>query len=799
MKKWIIIIITLLAVIGLSVSALAGTTETYELNVEYDYEAAEKLLEILNAYRESGDAWVLDSKGNKVDLGALPAITLDETLTDAAMQRASELVISFSHTRPDGSLCFTVNNTVMAENVGIYYSSPEAMFAAFAEEYESYANQGHRRNMLDANYAYVGIGVVRYKGQWFWSMDFSRRAPETEEAPERRTNDTPAVINVNPESSEVKQTVKTSTSYMQVREGESKALPVVYLVMGSARVGELENAVWTCADPSLAAISGKQVTGLKQGNTTLTYSANGVTRSITLAVLEPKTTPTPEPTATPAPEPTATPVPEPTATPVLEPTETPAAKPEAAPTAKPTAEPAAEPETASETESETAPEAEPTAESETESTPAPEEKPAEVPADDPEQAPAEAPETKPEEQPAEEPAADPDPNPAETPTEAPATEPAGTPSGKVDPSSCAHTRIRSRDDVAATCVKEGRRTYTCRDCGYTWTEKIPVNPDHHKLAPSEMNSDCGRAFRVYYCANGCGYWYKAEQIRGGDRCSWGPVQVTVPATAESEGSGTQKCVYCGETRTVTISRLEVCSHANRDRRVTQEATCWREGTGEEYCTDCGQVLSTFSIRKAEHKWESQGERIREATCETNGQINYPCVNYDHCRNVLADCETLAPLGHEWQLNAGGQYVCSRCGKEKPAEVTPETDPHDEPGEPEPVGEDESGCAHANTAKRVTEESTCWKAGMEEEYCTECGKVICVRALPLKEHEWLEQGTLIREATCEVNGQINHPCRHYEHCKNTMMYANELPPLGHDWQLNSEGRYVCTRCGKEKPE
>lgn len=150
MKRFFVLMMVFVIVSCGYTTATAAKNETYELNVEYEYEAAEKLLEIMNNYRESGDAWVLDSKGNKVHLGALPTIALDESLTEAAMQRASELVVNFSHTRPDGTMCYTVNNAVLAENIGVYYSTPEEMFAAFAEEYESYTNQGHRRNMLNS-------------------------------------------------------------------------------------------------------------------------------------------------------------------------------------------------------------------------------------------------------------------------------------------------------------------------------------------------------------------------------------------------------------------------------------------------------------------------------------------------------------------------------------------------------------------------------------------------------------------------------------------------------------------------
>ncbi len=755
MKRRIAVCILMLAfVLGIFPGAMAAETEILELNVEYDYEAAEKLLEIMNSYRQSGDAWVLDSKGNRVELGTLPTMVLDETLTDAAMQRASELVVSFSHTRPDGSMCFTVNNAVMGENIGIYYATPEAMYKAFAEENENFDGQGHRRNMLSSGFAYVGIGAVRYNGRWYWSMDFSYREPEAETVPERRTGDTPARIQVNPESEEVQKYLSPSVSYLKIKEGESAELPVVTLLLGRARIRELDNVRWTSDDPTVAAISGNRVTGVKAGETTLRFEAEGSVNDIPIWIDKaPAATPTPKPTATPAPTPTPTP------TPTLTPTPTATPKPE--PTAIPTPEPTATP------------------------TPKPTETPTPTP----------------------EPAATPTPKPTETPisTSVPTATPKPTqsvqPTEKPDPSSCTHQRVWSRDDRAATCMKEGLRTYTCRDCNYTWTEKIPVNPNNHKFGkPSVMRSQCGRAYNCYHCENGCGYWEKREQIEGGDRCCWGPVQVVVPATAESDGQGTQTCAYCRATRTVIIPKLTTCTHSHRETRVTRESTCWQEGEAEEYCTDCNAVLSTWSLKKAEHEWEEEGEKIRDATCETNGQINHKCKNFALCRNVLADCDTLPPLGHDWQLNADGKYTCSRCGKEKPGDPEPPVDPgvQEDPGDPDPVAPDNSGCLHESTAKRITLEATCWMDGEEEEYCTECGCVLSRRAIPRTDHEWGD-GVLVIEPTCESGGCIEHRCKNFEHCKNVMIYANESPrPLGHDYQLTEDGKYVCTRCGKEQP-
>ncbi len=741
MKKTIMLLTIMLAVLCFQMTALAGGKTTCELNVEYDYESAEQLLTILNRYRESGEAWILDRNGERIDLGSLPPFVLDETLTDAAMQRASELIVTFSHTRPDGNSCFTAHEAIMGENIGLYCQTPERMFELFAEEKENYYGQGHRRNMLNQNYTHVGIGVVKYDGRLYWSMDFSDTEPTTNLVTEKRTNDMPAVVIVDPDSGEIAKSILPSTRYAYIMVGETAELPGIYETYGCARVTEIRDVVWTCEDPTIVELCGTQIHGLKSGRVHMNFTVNGKTDFVTVVVSkEPVSTPaqTPIPTS----NPTLTPAPVPVAAPDL--TQEPIVSP--APVTGTEPEPTTEPEPESTPESEETPEI--ITPPEHFSTPRP------VEISGPEQRPVQ--------------------------------------------SECSHIRVRSRDDRPATCMHEGLRTYTCQDCGTTWTEKIPVNPDNHRMTGiSTMRSECGRAFKCYYCEENCGYWVKGEQIEGGDRCCWGTVEVIIPATADSEGTGIQTCAYCRETRTVTIPKLEVCTHANRTTRMTKEATCWEFGTEEEYCEDCGIVLNTWSVPKKEHEWLDEGELIREANCEQNGQINHKCRNYAHCRNVLADCVTLQPLGHEYQLNAGGKYVCTRCGNEKPNDSAPEQD--DESVEPEPVRPDDGGCDHVNTARRITEEATCWRNGTEEEYCTDCGTVVCVRAIPKAEHEWEEEGTLVREATCEVNGQIDYKCKHYDQCRNSLGDCIQLPPLGHDYQKNNEGKYVCIRCGKQREE
>ncbi len=103
----------------------------------------------------------------------LPALTTNKTLQAAANKRAQETVQSFSHTRPDGSSCFTVLN-----DYGISYRSAGENIAygqrTPAEVMNAWMNSpGHRANILKSGFGKVGIGVYKVNGVIYWTQEFT--------------------------------------------------------------------------------------------------------------------------------------------------------------------------------------------------------------------------------------------------------------------------------------------------------------------------------------------------------------------------------------------------------------------------------------------------------------------------------------------------------------------------------------------------------------------------------------------------------------------------------------------------
>ncbi len=105
--------------------------------------------------------------------GLSPLQTM-EGLTAAAQIRAEELPELFSHTRPDGSSCFTVLNeagikySMSGENIAAGQSTPAAVVSSWMD------SEGHRANILNSRFQYIGVGYVQTNSGYgrYWTQLF---------------------------------------------------------------------------------------------------------------------------------------------------------------------------------------------------------------------------------------------------------------------------------------------------------------------------------------------------------------------------------------------------------------------------------------------------------------------------------------------------------------------------------------------------------------------------------------------------------------------------------------------------
>lgn len=102
----------------------------------------------------------------------LAPLQYSDRLSEAALIRAGEIQSVFSHTRPDGSRCFTalaeagISYRSAGENIAYGQRTPEEVMQSWMN------SSGHRANILGA-YDYIGIGVTYKNGTYYWSQFFA--------------------------------------------------------------------------------------------------------------------------------------------------------------------------------------------------------------------------------------------------------------------------------------------------------------------------------------------------------------------------------------------------------------------------------------------------------------------------------------------------------------------------------------------------------------------------------------------------------------------------------------------------
>lgn len=263
----------------------------------------------------------------------------------------------------------------------------------------------------------------------------------------------------------------------------------------------------------------------------------------------------------------------------------------------------------------------------------------------------------------------------------------------------------------ATETEEGIKTYTCKTCGETKTEKIPVASHHWDQGTITKKATCTEnGEKTYHCTDeGCDKtWIETIPATGH---SWDNGKVTKEATCKEEGSKTYTCSICGDTKTEAIPKkdhtwdegkvtkkatctedglkvytckscgetkeevLKATGHQHTELRNEKNATCTEEGySGDIYCTDCGELIKKGSAtEKADHNWKVTSEE--KATCEKDGSKTYTCAD---CKETKT--ETIPATGHkfgDWQtvttqsVFTGGvqKRICNVCGKEETRNVS----------------------------------------------------------------------------------------------------------------------------------
>ena len=291
------------AAFGGGLQTSASSTATVSYDVTYCQTSARSMLSMINGLRTSEeDAWAWNSSDTeKVYYTDLSELTYDYNLEQIAMQRAAEIALYYSHTRPDGSTCWTaydegsVSYSYMGENIAAGYTSASAVFAGWAEEDESYSGQGHRRNMLSSNYTRVGVACVYVNGYYYWVQEFGSGSANTT-ATTVNDSSTTVSADIALDSATIR-SISYSESSITLVEGYTTTVPDVtfslrlsdssgYTWPTNKYLSVSTDISWAVGDSGVASLSGSTLSGVAQGSTTLSATALGQELSVDVTVVD---------------------------------------------------------------------------------------------------------------------------------------------------------------------------------------------------------------------------------------------------------------------------------------------------------------------------------------------------------------------------------------------------------------------------------------------------------------------------------------------------------------------------------
>lgn len=294
LRKFFAVILVVIFAFSCSViQTSAAEVTNIVVPATYGQMEARKMLSLINNFRTGSDAWYWNSDNSqKVYVSGLGNLTYDYDLEQAAMVRAAEIAVSFAHTRPDGTSCFTAYDCKAAagENIAIGYTTAASVFEGWQETNENYSGQGHRRNMLSQGVKAIGIGHAVINGVHCWVQEFRDNVvePDATKANDSLTNVPINVLNSTITSSSVTASTK---SVSLKNSGSSEALPtlnVTFMTSGTwSYIGNISGTVqgtWTSADTNIAKIESGKVVAVSAGTTTLKTQALGKTITVTCTV-----------------------------------------------------------------------------------------------------------------------------------------------------------------------------------------------------------------------------------------------------------------------------------------------------------------------------------------------------------------------------------------------------------------------------------------------------------------------------------------------------------------------------------
>ena len=320
-----------------------------------------------------------------------------------------------------------------------------------------------------------------------------------------------------------------------------------------------------------------------------------------------------------------------------------------------------------------------------------------------------------------------------------------------------------------SCLAMGFTTFTCNDCGASYTGNYTDKTAHHYVGVITPATCTELGYTTYTCSE-CGDEYKSDYVDKTEHHYH--IDVTAP-TCTAMGYSTYTCHDCGDSYVADYT--EVLPH-NYTKQVV-EPTCTEQGYTIYTCPDCGKEYIGDELEPIEHKYSAS---VTEPKCEEMGFTTYTC---DDCGySYVADYTN--PTGHHYDEVITAPtcteigyttYTCVDCGKSYTGNETAKIE-HD-------------------YDKAVTE-PTCTSMGFTVFTCKDCGDTYTGDYTDVLPHNYKE---VVTAPTCSEIGFSTFTC---EDCGKSYQ-GNETAKIPHNYDkavteptCTSMGftTYTCPDCG-----
>ena len=331
----------------------------------------------------------------------------------------------------------------------------------------------------------------------------------------------------------------------------------------------------------------------------------------------------------------------------------------------------------------------------------------------------------------------------------------------------------------ATCENEGEATYTC-SCGDSFVEKIPVSDKHYvidhrcKLCSAFILEE-GESYRIEYTGLSNGLWYtESDVVALDDKASSymyenGNFYYHLYVTLRGQKKGTGEVLVLDARGFILAkAKVVVTEHTHRYDEKEIEGTCIAEKEIVYTCT-CGD---SYSEKGDKNPLNHTGNQ------KTINQFVADCINEGYTGDIYCeDCNVLiskgvkeVALGHDFiqsttvepTCTVGGStvYECSRCDEIK-TESIPATN-------------------HANATTDEGKAPTTTEVGYTAgKYCPDCKTWIeGHEEIPML-HVHSYTPTITREPTCVILGLTTYTCS----CGDS--YTETMPVLSHEYYYKLE--------------